>query len=456
MRATVTRAEIDVTVASLGYKLSPEQRAPLYDIEHPVVLMAGGAGGGKSFIGGLFGTTRLMYTPLLWVVGPTYELARAEFGELHANLERVDLLAEGSVSLPLTGRWTMRTVLGQRIETQSADDVRKLAAKGPTGIIVAEAALHPYEVFLRCMERLTRAEATQYRPWVFLSGTFEIGRRWYADLWETLQGDNVWSGQSYSVPTWCNPHLYPQGREDPQIVAMERAFPAERFIERFGAKPVPPANVIFKSFSHAVHVRQDVVFNKDWPVELWIDPGYSGSNYAVEVVQFPPSDAALGGSEKQEVWVVDEIFGELAIAQEIILVAKSRPWWDNVKGGVIDVAGRQHAAAASQIEIWASEAGIGLRSQRVGVQEGIDRHQTFLKDPATGEARIFYNPGCVGILGEYGRWQRKTVTVDKIAINQPERGSCDGLKAVSYGLFDEFGPVERKKARPPKRREYPW
>ena len=70
--------------------------------------------------------------------------------------------------------------------------------------------------------------------------------------------------------------------------------------------------------------------------------------------------------------------------------------------------------------------------------------------------RIEGAPWAGGVLDEYGRWRRKTVTVDKVTINKPETIHCDGLKAVSYGLYDHFGPVERKPPRPAERRKYPW
>jgi len=234
---------------------------------------------------------------------------------------------------------------------------------------------------------------------------------------------------------------------------MERAFPADRFSERFGAIPVAPANLIFKTFNHGVHVREEAAFNPDLAVELWMDPGYSGSHYAIEALQFPGSGKALGDSGKQEAWVVDELYGELATAQEMIVACKDRPWWGKVKTGVIDIAGRQHAAMPSQVEVWAS-AGIGLRSQQVGVRDGIDRHQTFLKDPANGQPRLFINPKCSGLIAEYARWRRKEVTLDRVAISEPEKTNCDALKALSYGLIDHFGPIERAPVAKSVRRAY--
>ena len=454
-RSRVRLADVRNAVEFLGYDISDEQRAPLEDVESSVVLVGGGAGGGKSFLAGSYAAPRLLLTPLLWIVGPTYEQAQAEFSEIYRNAEKMGLTDPRQAWMPKSGQWRMVTRFGQVVETKTADDVKKLASKGPTGIIMAEAAQHPYSSFLRCQERLTRAQDPRFARWLFMSGTFEEGQPWYADMFNALAGDNVWNGRSYSVPTWCNPYLFPLGRDDPQIIAMKRALPEDVFLERMAGQPVKPSTLIFKRFDHTVHVTDEAELIDDWPVELWIDPGYSGSHYAIEVVQLPPDDCALGWSEKQEVHVVDELYGHLATGPEMLELAQEQDWWEQVSGGVIDIAGRQHPAMPSQIEVWAN-AGVGLRSTFVPVLDGIQRHQTFLEDPATGEPRIFVNPACTGLLDEYGKWKRKTVTKDRQVISKPEAQNCDALKAVGYGLYDRFGPIERMPPAKSTRRKYPF
>ena len=456
-RVGATKSEVTALVKALGHELSPAQAEPLLDVDHQVVFMAGGEGAGKSFIAGLFAITRLIYSPLIWIIGPTYEQARAEFWEVYNGLGALGLLPAGGkgTSLPQSGQLRVTHSLGGVIETKTSDEVMRIAAKGPTGVIMAECAQQSFEAFLRALGRITRAEAIRFKRWIFLCGTFESSKRWAQDLYEVLQADNLWDGRSYLVPTWENRHLFPLGREDPQILAMERSVPADWFTERYGAIPVKPAALIFKEFNTVRHVTERVQYDPSLLVQLWIDPGYSGSHYGIEVRQRPPSDRALGGSGLQEVHVVDEVYGHLATSQEMIEVCQTRDWWDQVEGGVIDIAGTQHHAMPSHVEVWAS-VGVGLRWNVVKVQEGIDRHRTFLKDPKTGEPRLFYNPSCTGAIEEYGSWKRKVVTTDNVTINKPDVLHCDALKAISYGLFDEFGPVERPDPVQPRRREYPW
>ena len=95
----------------------------------------------------------------------------------------------------------------------------------------------------------------------------------------------------------------------------------------------------------------------DWSarVELAIDPGYAGA-YAVLALQWEPG----------LVRVVDELYVTQQVAATVIRECRSRKWWDRVTGGVIDIAGRQHHAMPSQVEIWQAEAGIHLKFNRGG------------------------------------------------------------------------------------------
>ena len=94
--------------------------------------------------------------------------------------------------------------------------------------------------------------------------------------------------------------------------------------------------------------------------------------------------------QNDQVFVFDEVVDTGLVAEDIIARCKERWWWKHVKGGVIDIAGKQHPGSKSQQEIWRSAAGIYLRTNRVGVVEGILRLRTFLVNPATKQPRIWF------------------------------------------------------------------
>ena len=171
-----------------------------------------------------------------------------------------------------------------------------------------------------------------------------------------------------------------------------------------------------------------------------MDPGYAGG-YAVEVVQ------EING----QICVIDEIYEQGLITTEMIDIAKSRPWWKDVQGGVIDIAGYQHQAMSAPAEIWLQETGLYLAAQKIRINEGTERLKSFLKpDPISNMPKIIFNPSCHGILSEFGaepnpfdgqtrayRW--KTDRDGNIVGESPEDRNNHGVKAVVYGLVDRFG-----------------
>ena len=405
------------------------------------------------------------YWNLVYIVGPSYDQCRKEFQYLVEALLLLNATSLNLISMPSQGKCSLTTFLGQRIETISSEDGPKaITGKGdsPDIILLVEAGKLTYSIYLTALARVARA-----RGKMILSGTIEESERWYPELVDRWRVKNARDGHSFIVPTWENLVMYPGGQNDPEIVALKKDYTPEAFKERFGAEPSPPASLIYKNFSFEAHVRDEIKFLSKYPVEVWTDPGYSGSFYAVLFVQLIPRAVtrfflnASGSITKipdipvTDVWIIDELYMQHAIHEEVILAAQAKPFWKSVKAGVGDVVMKTHPMAGkAPIDIWMEKTKIYLNGQSIDVKDGIDRHQTFLRDPAhEGAPRLFIHPDCIGLTGEYSRWKRK-----KIAENlygEPEKINCDALKAMHYGLIHHFGFVDRAKKpdkpTPPRR-----
>ena len=298
---------------------------------------------------------------------------------------------------------------------------------------MVEAGLLDYETYLRCLGR-----ASEKRAWILMTGTFESSLGWYAEKFNQWQGKNDEDARSFSLASWMNTVIFPGGRADAEILRLENQFSRERFLERFGGVPCPPFGLVFKEFRSLVHTKE-IGFDADHPVYLWIDPGYAGA-YAVEVAQII----------QDRVFIVDEIYEQGFITEEIIQICRMRPWWAKVQGGAVDIAARQHQAMPAVAEVWQKEAGLRLSSQKVDIKEGIERLKTFLKPhPITGEANIVFNIRCKGIIGEFGGcppafdgdgvYRYKTDRQGTIIGDTPEDKNNHGIKAIIYGLVNRFG-----------------
>ncbi len=421
-----TRAR-DALWRRVGYAPSPEQLAA-HASDARIRLIAGGERAGKSRSAAMELVGRFLGGRLYWLVGPDYELCRPEFEYLVEAFARLDAIEK--LSFPVTNqcRLTLRT--GARVVTRSARDPARLAGEAPDGILACEAAQIPYEAFLRL-----RGRVAERRGWLWLSGTFESSLGWYAEKYAAWQGPNRDNAASFSMPTWANRALYPSGRSDPEIRALEATYPLAAFRERFGGVPCPPATIVFTEFQVSRHVRS-VEAAAVGAVEIAVDPGYAGAYAVLALVRTPDGVA-----------VVDEVYARHAVAASVIAECRRRPWWARVIGGVIDIAGRQHHGAASQIEIWQSLAGLRLRSRPVGVRDGIDRLRTFLQDPATGQPRIAVDPRCRALIEEFGRYRYHGEIDGRPISEEPIDRDNHAIKALAYWLYDRFGPVARPARR---------
>jgi len=433
----------DELFRSVGYEPLPLQ-ADVHEDDHRFRQVAGGERAGKSFCAGMEGYSWWTDAELIWLVGEEYEDCRPEFNYIADALSQIGALASSSTPMYGPQRLLMRT--GGVYKTISAKRLLKIGREAPDGVIVCEAAQIPYGAILKLYGR-----AAERRAPILFSGTFEGSLGWYPDTFSRWQAGTD-DARSFSLPTWSNTISFPGGREDPEIKKLEASYPPDLFMERFGAVPCPPATLVFKEFSYGVHVKECPL--DDGPVELAVDPGYAGA-YAVEVVQ----------ERDGEVFTIDEVYRRGAVAAEVIAECEQREWWDQVRGGVIDVAGKQHQGLPSHIEIWAS-AGVYLRANAVGIEDGINRFRTFLRDPGTGEPRIFFDAGLrsgtdaagfpVGVLAEFGLYRYPEVGENRPIRELPIDRDNHGLKALGYWLYDRYGPVERGPVTPSKRREFPW
>ena len=397
------------------------------------ILVAGGEQAGKSMVASKFLLQKFMRDEspgLYWLVAADYERTRAEFEDLAEDFAKIGVLSEVSKRVD-PGKIVLSD--GTRIETKSAKDPRTLAMRAPNGIVGCEASQLDLETFYRL-----RGRCAPKGGWLFLGGTFESSLGWYPQTftaWESGFGDE----QSFSLPSYSNHHLYPGGRDDPEIKRLEAVASDDFFMERIEGRPVPPRGLVFNEFRASIH-SGEVDYIPDEAVHIWIDPGYAGG-YALEAVQIV----------NDQVRVFDEIYETGLVTEEIIEKAINKHWWKDVQYGVIDIAGYQHQAMPAPAEIWMAKTGLYMSSEKVQINDGTERLKSFLKvDPISGYPRIYIDHKCQGILSEFGAvpnpfdgqtraYTWKMDSSGAIVGQTPQDKYNHGVKAVIYGLVNQFG-----------------
>jgi hypothetical protein len=382
---------------------------------------------------------------LIWIIGPDYHQCHAEFDYMLTPYQKLGLAF--NVSRPQEGPRSFNIQGGARVVTKSSDDLRKLASFAPDAIMAVEAGQQQYGLMEKVLER-----GLEHNAYTVLSGTFEGSMSWYPDLYRTLQApDNGMRGKSFSLPSWSNTVVFPDGKEDEKFQRLKAGLSEELYMERVEAVPFRPSGVVFPEFDPQKHLMMLEV-DPNVPVELAIDPAYH--TYAVLFIQ----------RHGEFVHVLDEVYMHNAISQEIIPVVQEHPYYKFVNKAIMDNAARQKHGNLSVLQVWRQLTGLPVYTNYVTIQQGIDAMKVRLREGPDGLPRLLFSNNlryrksggkAGGILAEFDLYHWPTRTYRKSRRREPVDENNDALKALSYYLYHAYGPtVERKGPKAPKKRNY--
>lgn len=379
-----------------------------------------------------------------WIIGPDYRQCRPEFQYVYDALESGGFIEKASMPQAETMPWSMTTKWNTVIETRSAGEVMKLASFTVDGIIIAEAAQQTEETLRKAMGRIAES-----RGWIILVGTLEDGLPWYEDYLRRWQSSNPEGGRSFSIPTWSNTNVFPQGRDDPEMIRLISALPADYVAHRFGAMPMRRSNLVVPEFEYRTHVKF-LPPKEDIPVELAIDPGKNAY-----VCVFMQHEGAF-------TYVLDCVYRRGVIAQQFIPDVMRHPLFSLVdtfsNQHVIDVAGNQELGTESQTQIWREMTGINLVSKYQKERDTIAtlRHRLHV-DAITGSPLVLFSDNmktgvapdgtATEMLSEFDLWRWPKRTFQG---NEPERpvdANNHALKALGYKLQIKYGNYREEKRK---------
>jgi len=417
-----------------------------------VILVAGAERSGKSRWTGCEILARLPWCSRVAIAAQEYDESRAEMGYVIDGLQALGGLERKST--PQTGKWRAVARGGIEVETVSLHEgPEELTRRGRAFDVVAlvEAGGIRYDAFLAA-----RARVSETRGVVLMSGTLRDNVGWYANLYTSFEGPNVFEGERFSFPAWVNESVFPGGEQDAEIERLRKILPVDEFARRVAAMVLPSPARVYPEFSFPVHV-DEVAFDPGSPVELAVDAGYYPSHYAVLALQV----ATVDGMEV--VRQIDEIWEHHLTHYDIVQLCRGREWWGKVKRAVGGHESRQHQAAESTQEVWETLVGQeegdpeGFRFEVFDagrVLDGVVRVKTFLTDPATRRARLLVDVGCTGTQSEFGDYKRKLDTKGNVISEEPKDADNDAMDCWRNWLVERYGLVKRvrREPRPGKRR----
>ena len=277
----------------LGYKPhSPKQRA-IHDSDARFRVLSCGRRYGKTTIGAneLTAAASDIHDPgWFWIVGPKYTNGEKEYRVIYHNFKKK--LGFGS-KVKATynikqGDMVMELPWGTIIEVKSAQHQDSLLGEGLSGVIMAECARHTSDTWEQYVRPALSdpSQKSGKRGWALFSST-PRGHNWFQGLYALGQDRSLHPNyQSWKLPSWENPIVYPGGRHDPEILDIEKNTSPQWFAQEIAADFTAYAGKIYDEFDPDIHVRH-IEYNPLWTNVWALDYGWSNPFCCYDVMIDP-------------------------------------------------------------------------------------------------------------------------------------------------------------------------
>lgn len=373
-----------------------------------------------------------------WIVGPTYDLGEKEFRVIWDDMIiKLQLGKDKRLKKAYnkrSGEMFIEFPWQTRVEVRSADHPENLVGESLHGVVLSEAAKHKRETW----ERYIRPALADYRGWGSFPTTPE-GFNWLYNLWQLGRNDAFPDFQSWRFPSWENPHVYPLGRLDPEILLLEQTTATEWFDQEIGADFASFVGKIYSEFDEMKHVRS-TLYDPALPNYIAFDWGFVNPLAAIEF-QVDPFDNV-------RIW--REHYKAYMRLEEHLEMMKNRPHPAEYK---IDCtfgdAADPEATATVNVKFGPC---ISMQEAKTNWRQGVDLVKSFLKlrpagvsdeyDTPLEEPKLFIDPSCVNTIREFNNYRAP----DRITSVLRESGTASAaqkqddhaLDAVRYGLMHIF------------------
>jgi hypothetical protein len=354
-----------------------------------------------------------------WIVGPDYSLGEKEFRivytDLVSKLKLGSKLKQKSYSVK-QGNMVLETPWNTILEVKSAHKPESLVGERLDGVIMSEAAQHSKETW----ERFIRPALADSRGWALFPSTPQ-GYNYYYALFELGQSPDFPEYQSWQLPSWENNHVYPGGRDDPEIKAIERTVSEAFFKQEIGADFTTFVGQIYEEFNRDIHVKR-IQYNPAWKNYWAFDFGFSAPLVCLDIM-VDPMDSVY-------VWREYQVTHKTTWEHGQILRERPNPEGFHVNGMFADPRGADAIATLTII--------LGpLLARPVPWETGIEAVKRHLKLQPNGEPKLYIDPSCSETIRQMESLRRP----DEKEGKNPKEGQHDyddhGPDALRY-FFNEY------------------
>lgn len=373
----------------------------------------------------------------VWIVGPIYDLAEKEFRVVWDDMIiKLGFGREPTVKKAYSkkqGNMFIEFPWNTRIEVRSAERSDTLVGESLDYVVMSEAAKHNRETW----DRYIRPALSDKRGGAVFGSTPE-GQNWLYEMWQYGQNPTYPEFESWRYPSWENLHVYPEGREDPEIKLLERTMPKDWFDQEIGALFTAFSGKIFDEFDEQTHVKP-TSYNPAWPNYIAFDWGFVNPFAAIEF-QIDPM---------QRVHVWREHYLERVILEDHLWMMQNRKQPEGYKidlcfGDAAD-PGSVETVSAKFAPCW------GDPKSKDNWMEGVMLVKSFLKTQEVGKADEFGTPqeepwlqidhSCVNLIREFNNYRAVPPRSGRIELNPREASQKfddHALDAIRYGMMHIF------------------
>ena len=247
---------------------------------------------GKSKMAGSDAVPRLFIPRRMeWIIGPTYDLGEKEFRVIwDAMILKLGMGKDKRVKRAYNkkqGNMFLEFPWKTRLEVRSADHPENLVGEALDHAIMSEAAKHKLETW----QRFIRPALTDRRGRADFPTTPE-GFNFLYELWQYGQNIDNKYWESWQFPSWANSVVFPEGRQDPEILEVEETSLPEWFAQEYGADFASFVGKIFSNWEERINVRK-VEFLPWLPNYMAFDFGYTNPLAAIEFQITPMGEVRI-------------------------------------------------------------------------------------------------------------------------------------------------------------------
>lgn len=461
---------------SCGFRPHPSQAQVLASTARNKVV-SGGRRLGKSEIGAAELDTEVLVTKTMlklledskhrnefWIVGPEYSDSEKEFRKHYDAIKKwgIPMDKPGTYFDAHSGDMQLSLFKGKYLVLgKSSKHPERLVGEGLAGVIMAEAAKMKESTW----SKYIRPTLADFNGWSIFASTPE-GKNWFYELWQAGQDPQNDEWDSWRIPSWMNPYVYPQGatdsgiatlraaledggfnyRElvdrlklDPEIASMVRDLNEVTFNQEIGADFSEFVGRVFKDFDEEIHVK-DIARRSDLPLFAAVDYGFTNP-FVWLLIQVDVFD---------NVYVLDEFYETgLTIddAARALIDRGLAP--TNIEAFYPDPAEPGDTLALEKHLKITARGGTGgeLKTRLRYIREGLKVRRTDLPwGHPDRQPKLFIDRRCVNTIREFNdyRYPSKRSDTDKNHLENPLKKDDHTPEALGRFYHGHYGEPEFK------------